>query len=109
MAVQEFERLRRIYPFTPVEIHCRADVDVLMERFVRRWEAGQRHPGHVDDLSFDEIEPALRAGAYGPLDMGETTLIVDTTDLSRVDYAAVVAQVRAAFAQAEERPETAAP
>jgi hypothetical protein len=78
-----------------------------MERFVRRWEAGQRHPGHVDDLSFDEIEPALRAEAYGPLNMGEATLIVDTTDLSRVDYAAVVTQVRAALARPEERPEAA--
>jgi predicted kinase len=31
-------------PLHPVEVHCRAEVEVLMERFVRRWEAGQRHP-----------------------------------------------------------------
>lgn len=104
MAVPEFERLRRAYPFTPVEVHCRAEVPVLMERFVRRWESGVRHPGHVDDLSYDEIEPALQSEIYGPLNLGGLTCIVDTTDLARVDYGAVVARVRAACEAADAVP-----
>ncbi|MEN6479531.1 MAG: ATP-binding protein [Anaerolineales bacterium] len=61
-----------------IQIHCSAPPEVLIERFQRRWEAGQRHPGHADDSAGASIADKIRAGIYGPLDLPGVLLSVDT-------------------------------
>jgi hypothetical protein len=82
-------------PFQPLQILCVAGGEVLVERFRRRWESGERHPGHADDQSFDEIRQTLLKGRLAPLDLAGPILEVDTTDFSRIDYALIFDEIRA--------------
>ncbi len=80
--------LREKYPFRVAQIICYASGEVLVERFRRRWERGERHPGHVDPETYDELDATLRQGRLPPLDLGEPSRIleVDTTDFEAIDY-----------------------
>src|SRR5579862_8549622 len=40
------ERLQRQYIFQMLEVHCTAEITVLLERFDRRAQSAERHPGH---------------------------------------------------------------
>jgi len=86
-----FRGLQEAYGFTPVQILCTADDEVLFERFVARIQAGERHPGHADHLtSYDPFAELLRERGYGVLDIGGLLLEVDTTDFDAVDVEGLV-------------------
>ena len=83
------------YAFHPVQIQCRADGPTLLARFVARAGAPDRHPGHRDHLNVQELEADLLRGYYDDLDIGGATLRVDTTDPGAIDYAGLLAAIRA--------------
>jgi predicted kinase len=92
------ERIRPLldrYAFHPVQIQCRAEGPTLLARFLARAGSPDRHPGHRDHLNAQELEADLLRGYYDDLDIGGTTLRVDTTDPDTIDYAGVLAAVRA--------------
>ena len=72
------------YHYSAIQIHCITDEDVLMDRFQRRWESGRRHPGHVDDTTYDHILESVQQKVNGPLWINARLLTVDTTDWSQV-------------------------
>jgi len=81
-----FRGLQKAYGFQPVQIVCTADDDVLFQRFTRRIESGERHPGHADHLtSYDQFAELLQERKYGALDIGGLLLEVDPTDFDAVD------------------------
>lgn len=90
-----FLKLKEEYGFEPVQVLCRTDGMVLYERFMHRAESGERHPGHVDDLNFEEMKPALVRGGDPPLDIGGTVLEVDTTVFESVNYGGIVRAIMA--------------
>jgi predicted kinase len=57
-----------------LEIFCQADEAVRVDRFARRVENGERHPGHLDST----IEPFSGLEKYAKLDLGDS-INVDTT------------------------------
>ena len=61
----------------PVQVVCRASVEVLVSRLRARATDPDHHPGHLDAELLTEI-PALRAGAE-PLELGGSHYVVDTT------------------------------
>jgi predicted kinase len=82
-----FLELKQRYGFKPFQVFCTCEDDVLFERFRRRAESGERHPGHVDHLAtYDQFKAVLREGKYGVLDIGGQVVEIDTTDFERVDY-----------------------
>ena len=82
-----FLELRDRYGFEPIQILCRADVEVSFERFRKRTESGERHPGHVDHLAtYDQFKAVLREGKYEVLEIGGSLFEIDTTDFNRIDY-----------------------
>jgi predicted kinase len=89
-----FRALHTRCAFRPVQILCVAEGEVLVERFRRRWESGERHPGHVDDQSFEEIRQTLLPGRLPPLDLDGPLIEVDTTDFGEIDYEGVVGKIR---------------
>lgn len=93
VATPEFLALRERYPYKPIQILCRCNGHVLWERFKRRAERGERHPGHVDHETYAELEPRLLCGTSEPLGIGGELIEVDTTDWSAVDYQALLASV----------------
>ena len=51
--------LKEKYGFEVVQILCKADGEVLFERFKNRSASGSRHPGHDDITNDDEFKSAL--------------------------------------------------
>jgi predicted kinase len=71
-----------------VEVWCRADADVVRERYRSRL----RHPGHFDDDNLDELEEWLVIAA--PLRIGEVVDIDTTSPLTAEDVRELAARLR---------------
>jgi len=93
-ATPEFVALRARYEYEPVQIVCRCDGPQLCDRFMRRAAAGERHPGHLDQASYAELQPQLLHGTTKPLHIGGQLIDVDTTDWSAINYAGLLASIR---------------
>lgn len=81
-------------PCRILQVLCVAEGEILVERFIQRWESGERHPGHVDDQSLAEIRSTLLPGRLAPLDLEGPVIEIDTTDFSKIDYASLFALIR---------------
>jgi predicted kinase len=97
----QIAKLRTELPVRVIEVHCVADREVLVERYRKRAEDGDRHPGHMewdaDDMEADLI-PQIRSAKDLTLDQADALIEIDTADFDAVDLPAIVAQVRAAIA-----------
>jgi predicted kinase len=92
-ANREILELKQKYNFEPFQILCQTDGDVLFQRFRARSESGERHPGHVDHLNYDEFKPALLEGGSQALDIGGEIVEIDTTDFQKIDYDQLLAPI----------------
>jgi predicted kinase len=94
------ERFAELPPARIVQVHCGAEVGVLLERYGSR----ERHPGHVDGERLDDVRNAIEAGRHDPLDLPGQTIRLDTTEplvpeslVARVQRAALWSEVGAAI------------
>lgn len=88
-----FLALQERLPFEPLQIMCRTEGDVLLERYQERWQSGTRHPGHVENDTIADLEPTLLKGYHESMPIGGTVLEVDTTDFKKIDYATLLAML----------------
>lgn len=77
------------------QVHCWADGKVLLERYRERLKAGDRHPGHLDDPQDPKLREQLADGRYDPLDIAGEVIDLDMNDLTAIDYARLIKQLRA--------------
>ena len=89
-----FLDLQKKYDFTAIQIMCRTEGKVLMERFRKRVESGERHPGHVDQSNYDEIRDILLRGYHDPLDIPGKIIDIDTTVFESIDYKKLFQDIR---------------
>jgi predicted kinase len=95
-------RLREMkvrYAVETLQIQCMTDGEVLFNRFKERAESGERHPGHVDATTYDEMRDILLKGRHDPLDIGGPIIEVDTTDFAAIQYNQVLSQVQSWLGQ----------
>jgi len=85
-ASEQFLKLEKKYAFTPLQVLCNANEDILLERYRKRSESGNRHPGHYDHYSYYILEEDLLKGTYKPLDIGGEVVYLDTKDFNKIDY-----------------------
>ena len=92
------DRMREKYDFDTLELHCHADPEIVVHRFIQRADSDDRHSGHQSGMSRDALEGVIRnqLERYGPLTAGDDLVHIDTTDFAAVNYAAIVERVRAA-------------
>jgi predicted kinase len=95
----KFLALQGRYPFQPIQIFCHAEREVLIERFKRRGASPERHPGHIDHLTQDDILESIARHEYAALPIAGPLLPVDTTDFTRFDYPTIHAAVEATMRQ----------
>jgi predicted kinase len=88
-----FAVLQERYSFEPFQVVCRTDAQVLGQRYQRRATSGERHPGHVDHVLFQELDPVALQRRHGALGVGGRVLYVDTTDFEVIDYDSLVQAV----------------
>lgn len=86
--------LRNTYGFEPFQIHCVADEKTLLQRYMRRYEMGERHPGHVDPLAYEEFKSILLKGRPAPLSIRGSLYEVDTTRFDQIDHGRLCAAIR---------------
>jgi predicted kinase len=77
-------------PFHAVEVYCTAPDEILIARYRERADAGERHPGHVDENVQRELVDSLATDRWRPLDLGGPRLEAGHDD----DPSEVVARVR---------------
>src|SRR5690349_13484433 len=97
VATPEFLAMKEKYNFEPFQIQCYTEGEVLFQRYKERAEAGIRHPGHVDEHTYEELRPVLLKGRLDPLEIGGELFELDTTDFSKIDYGSLFEALRAAL------------
>jgi predicted kinase len=100
---RDTERFLRAMHSTPtrwVQVLVVCDGEVLLARHRARGLSGKRHPGHHEAALFDELKPTLLQGHTPPLALPGVCLTVDTTDFLLVQPEQIIANVRAALADA---------
>jgi adenylate kinase family enzyme len=89
-ATEKFLDLKKKYDFTPIQIRCITDGKILLDRFTKRANSPDRHPGHIDSENLEEFTPTLLQGKIEALDIGGELFDIDTTDFDKVDYDGLV-------------------
>ncbi|HEY3345453.1 MAG TPA: AAA family ATPase [Anaerolineaceae bacterium] len=77
-----------------VQVQCGAQGEILMQRFLSRWESGMRHPGHLDPELYSEIQPVLQKGWYEPMDLPGRTYRLDATDYEAPAWQEAIIRLR---------------
>lgn len=95
----KFLALKSQSEFVPFQILCRAEPEILLERFRSRASAPERHPGHIDHLTEEDIRASLRDGEYQALAIGGQLVEIDTTDLAQVNYPALATILNSALSK----------
>lgn len=92
--VAKFHGWKERYGVDLIQILCFAEGEVVFERFRRRCESRERHPGHVDHLNVEAFRGYLMQGKCAPLAIDATLIEVDTTDFASVDLPTVLGRIR---------------
>jgi predicted kinase len=77
-----------------VQIHCVTQPEILLERFRKRWERGERHPGHADHVTMPEMESLVQQKIL-PLELHGPVFELDTTDLANLETETIFAAIEA--------------
>ena len=94
----QFMALKKKYDFRAIQVECRADTAVLLDRFKARTESGERHPGHIDHVTYPEVVADLVNNIYGPLDVADSVYDLDTTDFAHLNYERLLGEIEASLA-----------
>ncbi len=92
----EFRRLQQAHDFEPLQILCKADGALLLERILAR-HAGERHKGHQDLEWIEQNKEWILQGHLTPLALGDQIIEIDTTTSQSFDYADLLQRVHAAL------------
>lgn len=82
------------FGYQPLQIMCQCNGQILLERFKKRSESSERHPGHNDTKHYEESKEMLLRGKLDPLEIGGELLTLDTTDFGSVDYNTVYDKIQ---------------
>jgi predicted kinase len=80
-----------------VQVHCSCPVEVAWERYRRRRDHPDRHPGHLPEHQDDAATAGWRAIEPRPLDLDAPLVVVGTAE--PVDVPSVLARVVEALAR----------
>lgn len=88
---ERFRKMQTTYKCDILQILCWADGETVFERFMGRIGTAERHQGHVEEVSPEQIRREfVRAnGKDTPLDVDGKTIELDTTDLRKIDYESI--------------------
>lgn len=69
-----------------LQILCTASPEVLYDRWVRRIETAERHTGHAEAISLDEIKENFKI-EFPALELPGDVVELDTTDFTHIEKA----------------------
>ena len=89
-----FQALQARHPFQPAQVIPSTRADLLRQRYARRVDNGDRHPGHVDRLRMGQFDTEELGQRNRPLDLEGPVLNIDTSDFAALDFEGLVRQLR---------------
>lgn len=89
-----FQALQARHPFQPAQVILSARADLLRQRYARRVDNGERHPGHVDRLRMGQFDTVELERRNRPLDLDGPVFHVDTNDFAALDFDRLLRQLR---------------
>jgi predicted kinase len=96
LSTEKFLDMKKKYDFEPFQVRCITDGEILLDRFTKRANSDERHPGHVDSTSSDEWRPMLLQGKIEALNIGGEIFDIDTSDFNKVDYGKLFSAIKSA-------------
>lgn len=88
-------RLREKYEFKVYIINCSGDERVLFERYRKRIETGERHPGHGGEcVSFQEYRKFIIHGDVEGFLTEDIEIKLDMTEFSNIDYTGIIEDIK---------------
>lgn len=90
----KLKSLKDKYQCYLLQIHYYVEISLALSRFKHRAEFGNRHPGHVDHLIYEEMELLFKQGGYEILEICDRTLKIDTNNFKQIDYSTIFQTVR---------------
>ncbi|MDE0633342.1 MAG: ATP-binding protein [Caldilineaceae bacterium] len=89
-----FKALQARHPFQPAQVVLSARPDLLRQRYARRVDSGERHPGHVDRLRMGRYDAVELERRNRPLDLDGPVFHVDTSSFAALDFDRLLRQLR---------------
>lgn len=89
-----FQALQVRYPFQAAQVLLTSRADLLRQRYARRVDSGDRHPGHVDRLRMGQFDPVELERRNRPLDLDGPVIHIDTSDFAALHFDRLVRQLR---------------
>jgi predicted kinase len=81
---EKFLVLKKKYSFDALIIQCQCEGTILLDRFVKRSNSGERHEGHLDHLNIEEFKDQLLLGELEILDIGAKVFELETSDYENI-------------------------
>lgn len=100
LATVEFLQLQQAHDFEPFQVQCKADGNVLLERFLARAGTPERHCYHRDLEFAERNKDIILRGRYAELELGGQVVEIDTTDVHTYDYNGLLQVIRSALVEA---------
>lgn len=92
-ATDHWRSIMKKYPIHLIQVRCQTDPAVLLERYRRRIQTGERHSGHLDQ-SDDSWFIDMIQQPMGWIDVESDRIPVDTSVLTIDDYSSIADQIR---------------
>ena len=89
-----FRELIAAYNADCLQIVCDAESEILFQRFKSRVESGSRHPGHREEMAYDQLRESLSREESYTLDVDGEIIEVDTTDFEKIDFDGILDRTR---------------
>jgi predicted kinase len=91
--------LQRTHDFEPFQILCKADGNVLLERFQARMKSEFRHQSHDDQAWIETNKEMLLRGQLAHLSLDGQSIEINTNNSHSVDYEVLLQLVRRQITQ----------
>ena len=101
-ANSKFRALKNKYSFDWFQVYLLADSETLLQRFKVRAESGERHPGHIDHLNYEEFKNTLNNSGYEPSEGCDRLFQLVTTDFATIDYQSLLKEFKLAISNPDQ-------
>lgn len=93
-ATKTFSDIKSKYNYKVLQIYCHAQVEVLYDRYMKRDNSGERHPGHIMQLSGLEEFKSRVYNKNFKLEIGDSiSMDIDTTIFEMVNQQQIFDEV----------------
>lgn len=81
------------YHAKPIEIHCNASSEIIIERFKKREKSSERHKGHHRSNVIQDLEERLLHGVYGSLSLDNNVVQWQTDDFAKLSLSDLITKI----------------